>query len=289
MKKIGYILDSFSCINQKEAQQLGYGYFPFIVEADGNIYNDGIDLTKKELLEIIEKSKNVKTSLPNLQLMENIIKKMCQEYDIVVYLPIAETLSGAMSAANNFTQDYKNFYILKNRFVANQYLSAIKYIDKLFQENKTIENIQKEINKISLTTETYIIPTDLNYLINGGRISNLKKFLLKSVSKMKLTPYIKFHLNDNSPAGIARGYKGAALQIIDKLLAKVKNSSVNELLAKFEINFIYGINKIINEEIKNLFSNKQITFNNEKLNTSVIAVHTGPDAVAISIMPKLEI
>ncbi|WP_416738199.1 DegV family protein [Mycoplasmopsis meleagridis] len=288
MKKVGFILDSFSCLTQEEANKLGYGYFPFRVDIDNKIYHDGVDLNKDTLLKLIAQGNKVQTSLPSLEIMENVISSMCEEYDMVIYLQISETLSGAMSAANNFTSEYKNFIIIPNRFVADQFLYVIEYIKNAIEKGLTINDIKKKLALIQKDTETYIIPFDLKYLINGGRISNLKKFVLKSVSKMKLLPFIRFHLNENSPAGIARGYKGATTQIISKLLDKVKDHKPFSLLEKFHINFVSGINEEVNNDVIRIFKENKLTFNSVRVNTSVIAVHTGPDAVAVSIMPKIK-
>lgn len=73
MKKLGIIIDSFSSLSKKEAQDLGFEFLSLQLEADGKLYQDGI-LDAKEMLETVRDAKVVATSLPTLESMENAIK-----------------------------------------------------------------------------------------------------------------------------------------------------------------------------------------------------------------------
>ncbi|WP_029512727.1 DegV family protein [Mycoplasmopsis iners] len=288
MQKIGFIVDSFSCLTEKEANQLGFGYLPFRIELDDKTYDDGIEISKKDLLEKIGQANKVKTSLPRLDVVQEVLEKMTQEYEVVVYLPISEKLSGAYNAVNNFKSEYPNLYIMPNRFVGIQYIKAIEFIKSEYEKGQTLDQITGYINEILNQTATFILPHSLNFAINGGRISGLKKFALKVLSKMKLMPFIRFYLDENSMAGIARGVKGAIKQIIEKAIGLTKTKSIQELNEKYFINFIYGIDETFNQDIKKIIDESGLIIEHSELNTSVIAAHTGPQAIAISLMPKVK-
>ncbi|VEU76961.1 DegV family protein [Mycoplasmopsis columbina] len=287
MKKIGFIVDSFSCLSKEEANQKGFGYFPFRLDLDDKVYEDGVDLSSKDILEIIDKSQDYKTSLPRLDIMEEVISQMSKEYDDVIYLPISSTLSGSLSAANNFKSEFSNFHIYDNQYVGEQFLEVIKYIKREYEKGVSLDIIFEKLNDFQKDTIVYILPLNLNYAIKGGRISGVKKFLLKAFSKVKLVPFIKFANSQNSTAGIARGTKGAIIQIVEKIIDFTNLKNIDEINQKYNLYFIHGLDQEFNQMVLKIVKETKLEINSSKLNSGVIAVHTGPEAISLSIMPKI--
>ncbi|MGY5139482.1 DegV family protein [Mycoplasmopsis gallinarum] len=285
MKKIGFILDSFSCLTETEANQKNYYFIPLRVDLDDKIYEDGIDFNQKDLLELIAKSQTYKTSLPKLTTIEEIFQKASKENDYVIYFPINSSLSGTFSAAKTISQDFNNIYVIDNNFVGIQYEKVIQKIQQMNQSGANFEEILNFINNIQNQFLTYILPLDLKYAINGGRVNGIKKFFLLGMSKLKLMPFLRFSNNEVVNAGVGRNIKSVITQIIDKILEFTK-STANELKDKFDLTFIYGIDNKFNNEVINIAKENNLEIINSQINSSIIAIHTGPDALALSIMPK---
>lgn len=285
MKKIGFILDSFSCLTETEANQKNYYFIPLRVDLDDKLYEDGIDFNQKDLLELIAKSQTYKTSLPKLTTIEEIFQKASKENDYVIYFPINSSLSGTFSAAKTISQDFNNIYVIDNNFVGIQYEKVIQKIQQINQNGANFEEILNFINNIQDQFLTYILPLDLKYAINGGRVNGIKKFFLLGMSKLKLMPFLRFSNNEVVNAGVGRNIKSVITQIIEKILEFTK-STVNELKDKFDLTFIYGIDNKLNNEVINIAKENDLEISNSQINSSIIAIHTGPDALALSIMPK---
>ncbi|WP_027332657.1 DegV family protein [Mycoplasmopsis gallinarum] len=285
MKKIGFILDSFSCLTETEANQKNYYFIPLRVDLDDKIYEDGIDFNQKDLLELIAKSQTYKTSLPKLTTIEEIFQKASKENDYVIYFPINSSLSGTFSAAKTISQDFNNIYVIDNNFVGIQYEKVIQKIQQMNQNGANFEEILNFINNIQDQFLTYILPLDLKYAINGGRVNGIKKFFLLGMSKLKLMPFLRFSNNEVVNAGVGRNIKSVITQIIEKILEFTK-STTNELKDKFDLTFIYGIDNKFNNEVINIAKENDLEIINSQINSSIIAIHTGPDALALSIMPK---
>ncbi|QSF13876.1 DegV family protein [Mycoplasma sp. Mirounga ES2805-ORL] len=287
MKKIGFIIDSFSCETEKSAKEKGFEFFSIDVEIDGKLYEDGRGIDRTKMLEMIRDGKSIKTSLPKLGMMEETIKRMTKEYDEVIYVGISTGLSSSMRIAATLESAYKNFHIFENSLAGDMYLEIIEFIKNKFEEGKTISQIIEETNKIQEQSLIFILPQKINYLIEGGRATGFKKLLLKTFSKLSVLPYVKFYDNKVSNGGIARSSSKAATQIVHKLLNHVELSSASEINDKYDVHFIYGIDEDFNNSVRSTCEKLGIKFASEKLNASSIAVHTGPEAISLSIMPKI--
>ncbi|MCS4537081.1 DegV family protein [Mycoplasma sp. CSL7475-4] len=287
MKKIGFIFDSFVCLTKNELQEMGYGYIPLITEIDNETYLDGIDVDRRELLKKIAQTENIKTSLPYMATFAEVFGQMCSQYDEVIYLPISNKLSSTSSAASNFLEEFKNLHIIDNSFVADQYLEVAKFASKYFEKHQDINKLIEKIKEINQKSLTFIVPKNIHYLVKGGRVSSFKKFMLGAMSIVKLLPYVKFDLEGTSTGGVGRGPKGVIKQIIAKF-EEFTGLDTKEITQQYKIFTINGIDEEFNSLAAESFKQKGIEFANKKLNSSVIAIHTGPEAQAFTLMPNLD-
>ncbi|TQC51431.1 DegV family EDD domain-containing protein [Mycoplasmopsis mucosicanis] len=289
MKKLGIIVDSFACMSKQEANEQGFYYVPLVTEIDGKEYQDGLDINREDVLNMMAKTENIKTSLPFMSSFEEVFSLACSENDFVLYIPISSKLSSTFSAANNFVHDFKNLYIYDNGLVGDQIIELAKYAKKHFEKYQNIDRLLEDIHQIDKQCLTFILPQNIKYLVKGGRVSSLKKLLLGVLSKVKLMPYIKYDLNGTSNGGLGRGPKGVAKQVISKFIHFTGVKDTKELQQKYKIFTIYGIDDEFNKTAIETFKQQGITFVNARLNSSVIGIHTGPEAHAYYIIPNLDI
>lgn len=289
MKKIGFIVDGFISEPQELILKKGYGYFPFLTDIDGVVYKDGIDLDQEDLLHKLDQGKSVKSSMPNVKAVLDTVDKMTKEYDEVIYFPIGSSLSSSCNNIATICKEYKNFHVYDNCWVGDQYNEIINHIKKVYEKYQTLDKVFEELEWIKNNSIIYVLPIKLNYLIEGGRVNNsFKKFVLKTMSKLRIYPYVKFIKQHVSTAGIARGVKGAIIQIFKKLGAFVKAKDLKTLTENFKIDWIHGIDEEVNKTVRKVSKEKNIKIDTERLTSSAIAVHTGPEAFSLSIMPRLE-
>lgn len=286
MKKLGIIFDSFVCLTKKEAQEQGFYYIPLLAEIDGKTFQDGIDLDRRELLEAIGKTNKIRTSLPFPGDIEEVFRKASVENDEVIFFPICAKLSSAFSTATNIAKEFNNVHVVDTAFVGQQLIDVALWAQKHYQKHEDIHRTISQIPTIISKSISFIITPDIKYAINGGRVSSFKKFVLGTLSKIKIAPIIRFDINGASTAGIGRGPKGAMKQIITKL-CDFTGLSVDKIPSEFQIYTINGIDEDFNKLAIEIFKENGIEFMDFKLNCSPVAIHTGPQAHCYSVIPKL--
>ncbi|MDJ1647143.1 DegV family protein [Mycoplasma phocimorsus] len=280
MKKLGIILDSFSCKSKEELKEYGYGFISLKIEIDGNLYEDGITLPHRLLIEKINDDSKVITSTPSLKNIEEIVAEFSQNYDEVLYLGISSKLSSTFNNVNIIGKNYKNFHSLDNNLVGNQYIYFAKYAQKRFEETQDIELIIEEIKQAFKETYTLIIPPNLKRLIGGGRLKGVKKLFLQA---LKFLPIIIYDNEANVKVyALKRTFKGAIKTVLEEILESSK--AINEPVFQM----VNGIDQLIEKDVKELANSMGIKFEEECLASALIMAHIGSKGFAISLRPTLK-
>ncbi|MGV2393448.1 UNVERIFIED_CONTAM: DegV family protein [Campylobacter lari] len=288
MKTIGFIVDSIACTPADELAKNEIGYLPFRSDIDGTTFEDYLDLPQEKILSMIKVASSVKSSLPRLDKMENMLEEMSKKYDYVIYLPISECLSSTFATASNLAKEYPNVTVYNNEFGGNQFLEVIRFAKKVFKETQEISKVIKALDYIKERSMTFVLPNDLKFVINGGRVSTMKKFALKTMKLLHLYPFIKYHNNSATTGGIAKSFKGAAKQVIEKLLKFAQLHKFDDSTDSYRLTISCGIDKDAYAELIQVCNELNVKFSNEGILCSSIALHTGPGAFAIGIMPNVD-
>ncbi|MHA3795729.1 DegV family protein [Mycoplasma sp. VS276A1] len=281
MKKLGIILDSFSGLYQEEAEKAGFKFIPLQVDLDGIVYQDGLE-DKTKVLEVLSKANSFKSSSPKLEIINKIVQEASEEFDEVIYLGIHPSLSSTSSHVRTVASDYKNVYIFENHWSGIQLYNAARYALKLHNQGLGMEEIFKLLTDVDNASATYLVPFDMKYMIQGGRLHGVKKFIM---TKISLIPILEYTSDGKvTPVFLKRTKKGA----IEKAVEKAYNFP-DDGVENYEFNWMHGIDTEINEEVKKQCAELDINLAHEQITSSVIAIHTGPEAFAITVMPKLNL
>ncbi|WP_041593874.1 DegV family protein [Mycoplasmopsis cynos] len=285
MRKLGIIIDPFSCLNEQKANELGYKFLPLQVEIDGKTYLDGTD-DRLEILKMIDKSERVLSSLPKLETIQRVVNEASKEYSDVIYLGISSNLSGTAGAIRTMATELGNVYIMENHLIGDQITRTAEYLKNLYENhNYTIDQLYEELNWINESVMNLIVPEKIDYMIKGGRLSGLKKFVLTKISMLPILSYEE----DGSvkPKHLKRSVSKAVSKAIESIVEFCQSKAEHidkDSKQKFVITFIHGIHEEINNMI---YQNQYFKPTSEFLTPSVIAVHTGPEAIALGVMPEL--
>ncbi|MFV9451445.1 DegV family protein [Mycoplasma sp. 4463] len=277
MEKIGIIIDSFSGISKTEAEALGFYYLPLQIEIDKKVYQDGI-VDPLEVLEQLAAATDIKTSSPKLDILQSTVKKAAEENKEVIYLGISSKLSSTPNHVAAMSNEYKNIHVVDNHFAGVQLLYAAKYAKKLSEQGLEVQSIINHLAKLNHKSHTFLLPMNLKYLISGGRLSSVKKFI---ASKVSIYPVLSYDKND---AVSFVSFKLTSSGAIKKLFEKVME--VVDKPEDYVFTWMHGIDEKVNKLVQEQAQKHSITLVNEQLTSSVISVHTGPEAFAIMITPK---
>lgn len=290
MKKIGFILDSFACESKEFMDKHNIGFLPLKSEIDGVVYEDGVNINQKELLEKIKNSKSsCKSSMPNPGLMEEVFQEMSAKYDDVLYLPISSALSSTFSIANNLAKEYSNVHVFDNTWGSQQLITVVEFAKKFYEEHDgDMKALFEELKKIEQKSLLFVLPQDVIHIVEGGRVSSFKKFVLKTIRLLKLKPYVRFANREAHTGGLAKSLKRALEHIYSKLIGHLWIGDPEAQSDEYLFDVTWGIDEEFNKLIDSIATDKKIKINSHKLLCSAVAAHTGYDATAISIMPNLK-
>lgn len=174
MSKIAIAADSNSGITQKEAQKLGVFILPMTFFINEKKYLEGIDISQDEFYSLIADSRtNVATTQPSPGELEEFWKKILENYDELVYIPMSSGLSSSCSSAKMLAEREfagKVHVVDNHRISVTQYQSVLD-AKLLAEENKTGEEIKNELEANASNSSIYIMVNKLTYLKRGGRVT----------------------------------------------------------------------------------------------------------------------
>ncbi|VEU69956.1 degV-like protein [Mycoplasmopsis californica] len=281
MKKLGIILDSFACKTADEMAALKMGFLPLQVEIDGNLYIDGITKSNRELGNLIKADSVVKTSMPNLDLIKAKLKEYCESYEQVLYLGLSSQLSATFNTVTQFGKKYPNFHSVDNAFVGEQYVRMGRFAQELYEQTGDMELVKTKLTEFNSQTVTYIIPRNLNRLIGGGRLRGVKKFIMVA---LRFLPLIKFEATGKVGVdNIKRTVTGIIKTAVDHLKKRASQ------LKEYVVQIIYGIDEELTKLASKTLAEEGLEVSDTNFGSSLIMSHTGADAVALTIYPKLTI
>ncbi|WP_426461617.1 DegV family protein [Mycoplasma hafezii] len=279
MKKLGIIIDSFSGLTEEQATKLGFKFLPLQVEIDGKVYEDGV-ADHLEVLHKLAQAKTFLSSLPKIESIERTVKEAASEFENVLVITLNDSLSSTSRFIRNFAENYSNIHVISNHFSGIQVLNVAKYALRLAESGETVPNIIAQIEKINQDSYTLLVPKNMDYMIKGGRLTGIKKFIM---TKITMVPVLAYDVNGQvAPVALKRTLKGA----INKCVTKAKE--YGETIKNPDFNWMHGIDAEINELVLQDAAANGITLTNEQNTSSVIAIHTGPEAFSITVMPKLD-
>lgn len=281
-KKLGIILDSFVGLSKEEVEKLGFKLLPLQFSLDGRTYNDdGVEISKDDLPRMIDKA-NVKfTSLPSLALIESTIKEMSEKYEQVIVLTISSKLSSTFATTSIAAKAYENVTVIDNNLTGYQFVWLAQLLEKLYEQNTSVEELVKVALDYSLQCLAYIVPKNINALIKGGRIKGIKKMIL---STFGIIPIIKFDKEGNKPVIFKRRQDNAVKTVIKNLINYIGGE---KNISKWEFQILHTSEKSIVDMTKEILSSFKITVSKIVQVSATIIIHTGLGSVSVSISPKI--
>jgi len=281
--KIAYITDSACGKSIDELAKEQIFSLPLQISDGEKTYFDIEQLTIDENLDLLNQKKIMKTSLPSLGLIEELISSIKDKgFDRIIAVPICRGLSGTSNAIEMTCRDHSIPLKIVDTYTTDAVqLYLIRYIKRCFEdglnENLIFENVDKIIN----STQTLILPDDMQHLKRGGRLTPVAATV---ASLLKITPILEINKKTNGK-----------IDVLDKV--RTFNKAIDKTIDKAIIPFIksnYAITvthvgcldkaEIVVAKIRAKLPNIEIKI--EKLVTPV-SCHTGLNAIAIQYFMKL--
>jgi len=275
------ITDSSSDYTQDEAQKLGITLLPLTLNYGNKSYKDGIDITKDEFYDLlINQHQYPKTSQPTSDTFEKLFNDAKDANETVLVLLIANSLSGSYANACLAKEkvQYDNIYVVDSCTTIGGLQILVEHALKLEKEGKDIHEIVDALNQLKKRIVVVAIMNTLEYLVKGGRLSNVEGLL---GNLLNLKPTIKFK-EDGSIAVIGKSFGRIRANIHITKFFKANPADEN-----YPIYYYYSYNQ---SNLMNLIEKlkKENLYREGKIvNLSpVVGCHIGDNAYALIYVRK---
>ncbi|WP_346916426.1 DegV family protein [Clostridium sp.] len=259
---ITIVCDSSVDLTVEFMRERNIEFLSLLVDLNGHVYKDKIDLSNKEFYEAIKhKDTIVKTSQVTPYEFEKFFKKELECGNKVICLTCSGKLSGTNSSANiakmHLEEGSENIFIVDTLVASGGFGCLATAAVDMRDKGYTVEKILYEINDLVRRLETLIVMETVDMLKRGGRISS-GKAIVSHVLGIK--PIITVIDGALEPCGKARGMNKALKHVIDIMKTReldpkyqIVVSHANDFEAANQtaklIEAELGINKILINEI----------------------------------------
>lgn len=283
MEKTAVLTDSGTGLTQKEAQEAGLFFLPLQVLHEDRQYLDGVSIQLHEVYDLLKQQAKLTTSMPPIGLVEETLTKIKEAgYDSIICIPITSGLSSSMALIQATAEEigikvhlidcYSTCYL-------QRYLAMCA--KQLADQGIAAEEIVKRLNDSIASSNTLIIPDDLQHLKRGGRLTPVAAAL---GGLLKIKPLLQ--LNQACEGKIDVYDK---VRTMSKAQEKAINTFVNEHVDGDYICSCLHTDALeagtaLKDKLQAALPNTEIYFG---YIGAVISVHTGIGCLGIQYMKKV--
>lgn len=172
MKSAAIVTDTNSGITEEQAKQLGISLIPMPFLVDGKQCMEGKDCPAPEFFAKLAEGAEVSTSQPSPGEIVRLWEKLLKKHEAVLHFPMSSALSGSCQTAKALAMDYPGkVFVVDNQRISVTLMQSILDAQKLLEEGKKADEVQKILEKEGLDSSIYIAVNTLEYLKKSGRIT----------------------------------------------------------------------------------------------------------------------
>lgn len=282
--KIAYVTDSGTGKSIAELARDGIISVPLQVSDENTTYQDMENLSRADLIRLLSEGHVFKTSQPAYGIVQECFESLKEQgVDLIIAVPICNGLSGTISTMTAIAQSLDLNIITVDTYVTavvQEYL--IKRIRRAHEENTSDLEIQLITNEVIDSTNTLIIPENLDQLIRGGRMTPLAAKLGKL---LKIAPVLQ--INKSTSGRIDTLQKVRTFRrALDKAMEQMEKDGVG-----VEDDWHVAIAHVNNiTEAQSLYHKMSEKFPKAEIEVielcSPVAAHTGLGAICLQYFRK---
>lgn len=286
MSKVAIVTDSNSGITQAEGERLGIYVMPMPFYIDERMLFEEIDLSQEQFYERLKEGAEIKTSMPTVGSVTDTWKKLLENYDEIVHIPMSSGLSGSCETALMLAQDFDDrVQVVDNQRISVTQRQSVLDAKALADKGKTAVEIRDILIEEKFLSSIYIMVDTLTYLKRGGRITPAAAAL---GTLLKLKPVLQIQgekLDAFAKARTVKQAKSIMLGAMKRDFAERFHDASGANM-HLEIAYTYDLEAAnqFKEEVQAQFPEHDIVVNPLSLSVSC---HIGPGALAIASSHKI--
>lgn len=170
--KVAIMTDTNSGISAAEGQSMGIYVIPMPVLIDGEVYYEGVNLTREQFYGVMLEGKDVSTTQPSPGDVMALWDRALENHDAVVYIPMSSGLSTSCQTALALARDYGGkVQVADNHSISVPQRYAVLDALEMARAGWEAEQIKAALERAAGDTIIYIGVDTLEYLKRGGRIT----------------------------------------------------------------------------------------------------------------------
>lgn len=278
---IRIVIDSTSDVTNEIIEKYNIKMVPLTVNFEDGSYLDKIELSSEEFFEKLAKAAKLPTTtLVSPGAFVEAFSEILMEGDQVLGIFLASEFSGTYDSAR-MAKDMigsEDIHIIDTRSVCLGSFALILEAIELVEQNKSIEEIVKELEKVKEKIVAVAAVDTLKYLEKGGRLSK-GQAVVGSILNIK--PIIKISEGKLSVIEKIRG-KNKSIKWFDEWIEK-NNYDLSDKTVLLFHGRSYEQLKLLRETIEQKYKIKNII---EQEVGPVIGTHSGPGVLGIGFLNK---
>lgn len=224
--KTAFVTDSGTGKSAAQLKEDGIYSVPLQVSYDKKNFQDLEELGIDEIYELMKEGKMLSTSLPSLGKIEELFTSLKEEgYERIFAVPICTGLSGTINAmvmsaeSVGIAFEYVDCHVTA---IVQDYM--IKLAKQLYENGKDMEEIKEVLGRIVDTTNTILLPNDLQHLKRGGRLTPLAATL---GGLLKIKPILKINKETSGKIDVLDKVR-TMHKAMDKVIDIMKSEGVDD-------------------------------------------------------------
>lgn len=288
MSKVAILTDSNSGITQAEAEREGLYVIPMPFYINDQMLFEEIDLSQEDFYGRLTEGAEIKTSMPTVGSVTDQWRKLLQDYDEIVYIPMSSGLSSSCETAYMLAQDEefdgKVFVVDNQRISVTQRQSAYD-AKMLVDQGRSGVQIRDILMDEKFQSSIYIMVDTLTYLKRGGRITPAAAAL---GTLLRLKPVLQIQGEKLDAFAKARTVKQAKTIMIDAIkkdfAERFHDASGSNMYLEIAYTYDLEAAEQFKREVQEHFPDHEIVMNPLSLSVSC---HIGPGALALATSHRI--
>ncbi len=276
--RIAIVTDSTAYLNKEEYEQDDVYFVPLTVIFKNEVYREEVDISSDDFFRKVKTSEQLPTSSqPTVGDLTSLYHKLKQDYDAVISIHLSGRISGTFQNAYSVANSLQgiNVYPYDSELAAAGQAFLVRAAAKMAKENKSVNEIVEQLDKIKKETEIYFVVDDLTNLIKGGRLSRAAGGV---ATALKIKPVLTFRGGEIIAYDKIRTKK-KALKRIETLLEESVKSKDYPIVATVVHAFCEEEAQLFKEQLEDKFPTVRFT---SSFLGPVVGVHTGEGAIGMS-------
>lgn len=283
--KIAFVTDSGTGKDVQTLARDGIFSVPLQVSYDNKNFHDLEDITLDEIYALMKDGHMLTTSLPSLGKIEEVFQSLKEQgYEMIFAVPICSGLSGTINAMRMCAEDLGLPFVYVDchvTAVVQEYM--IKMAKRLAEAGNDIPAIQESLQRVVDTTNTLLLPNDLQHLKRGGRLTPLAATL---GGLLKIKPILKINQETSGKIDVVDKVR-TMHKAMDKAIELMQADGVD---ASYDITVAHADDEaeaiVLQDKLREAFPDAD--HHMIKL-VDVVGVHTGRGCQAIQYFKKFDI